>query len=287
MTGKTRGKLGFIAMNTETARLIVHYRGNFGGPGAKICFWDGNGNPVNKGPLMDLIERVERYKLIAGLDNQTPTEFPVNKDDMNLSSNWENGTLSDYTEEYHDHEIHNDPSVELPLGGDRGHLTAAPVVSHVEPAVLEPVVLGQVEQDDQSEMANAVALEHPVQNSEANANEFESYMGSNVSLSDIFGPSLGDTSTDKSIDFGAYLDSPAPAYVNQNVEKEDFLPDYVSDVEENPNDITLTETSMDDVSAVGVISNPICEDEMSIDNSDTLRVEKDQMEISTGSGTPI
>ena len=38
MSGKHRGKLGFVAMNTETARLVIRYRGNFGGPGAQICF---------------------------------------------------------------------------------------------------------------------------------------------------------------------------------------------------------------------------------------------------------
>ena len=168
-------------------------------------------------------------------------------------------------------------------------MTAEPVVSHVEPVVLEPVVLEQVDHVGQGAMANAVALEQSAQNSEANADELESYMETNVSLSDIFGPSLGDTSTDKSIDFGAYLDSPAPAYVNPNLEKEEIPPDSESDVEENPCDITLTETSADDVMAVGVTSkqvDPICVDEMSIDNSDTLRVEQDQMEISTGSVTP-
>ena len=113
-------------------------------------------------------------------------------------------------------------------------------------------------------------------------------METNVSLSDIFGPSLGDTSTDRSIDFGAYLDSPAPAYVNPNLEKEE-TPDAESDVEEDPNNVTLTETSTDDVTAVrgsSIQANPICVDEMSIDNSDVLRVEEDHMEISTGSVTP-
>ena len=165
-------------------------------------------------------------------------------------------------------------------------MTAMPDVSLVRPAVLKPVVLEQVGHVDQDAMANAEALEHSAQNSEANANELESYMETNVSLTDIFGPSIGDTSIDKSIDFSAYLDSPAPAYVNPNLEKEEIPPESESDVEENPCDITLTETSMDDVLAVGVTSNPVCMDEMSIDNSDTLRVEHDHMEISTGSVTP-
>ena len=141
-------------------------------------------------------------------------------------------------------------------------------------------------------MANAVVLEHFAQNSEANAIELEPYaqnMETNVSFSDLFGPSLGDTSTDRSIDFGAYLDSPAPANVNPTLGKEEIPPDTESDVEENLNDVTLTETSTDDVTAVKVTSkqvDPICVDEMSIDNSDTLCVEEDHMEISTGSVTP-
>ena len=44
MSGKHRGKIRFVAMNTETARLIIQYRGNFGGPGAQICFWVETGN---------------------------------------------------------------------------------------------------------------------------------------------------------------------------------------------------------------------------------------------------
>ena len=70
MTGKHRGKIGFVAMSTETAKVIVRLRGTFARPGAPLCFWDGNGKPVNQGPLKELIEKVNHYKLVTSLEYQ-------------------------------------------------------------------------------------------------------------------------------------------------------------------------------------------------------------------------
>ena len=60
-----KGKVCFVAMSTETAKVIVHFRGRFAGPGAQLCFSDCNRKPVNAGPLEELIEKIERYKLVT------------------------------------------------------------------------------------------------------------------------------------------------------------------------------------------------------------------------------
>ena len=129
MSGKHRGKIGFVAMHTDTARLVIQYRGNFGGPGAQICFWDGNGKPINQGPLEAFIERVERYKLIAALEAQSLSDVSENHNDMNLSTNWDYEILSDYNKDVHLNEIHIDPEAEFPLGRDCNQWVAGPTVN--------------------------------------------------------------------------------------------------------------------------------------------------------------
>ena len=126
MTGKHKGKIGFVAMNTETAKVIVRLRGNFAGPGAQLCFWDGNGKPVNQGPLEELIEKVDRYKLITSLEAQAQSDDSDLNDDLNLNRNWDNGALADYVEDVHLHEGDIDPETEFPLGRASSHLAAGP-----------------------------------------------------------------------------------------------------------------------------------------------------------------
>ena len=118
LSGKHRGKIGFVAMHTDTARHVIKFRGNYGGPGAQLSFWDGNGKPINQGPLEDFIERVERYKLIAALEAQALSNVSDNHEDMNLSTNWDNGILSDYDKDVHLNEIYIDPEAEFLLGRD-------------------------------------------------------------------------------------------------------------------------------------------------------------------------
>ena len=65
-------------------------------------------------------------------------------------------------------------------------------------------------------------------------------------------------------------------------------PDIESEDEQNLLDLTLIETSTDDVQAIRdrpkeMVAN--CEDEMSVDNSDLLCTEEDHMEISPESVT--
>ena len=144
MTGKHRGKIGFVAMHTDTAKVIVRLRGNFAGPGAQLCFWDGNGKPVNQGPLEELIEKVDRYKLITLLEAQAQSDDSNLNDDLNLSRNWDNGAGADYVEDVHLHEGDIDPETEFPLGRASSHLAAGPNTnSGTEANALVPEPLAQ------------------------------------------------------------------------------------------------------------------------------------------------
>ena len=107
----------------------------------------------------------------------------------------------------------------------------------------------------------------------------------------LFCPSTGEESVNQSFDMDAILNSPAFAIVDptlgsKGVIPQEATPEIESDNEKNVLDLTLTETSTDDVMAVKDRSKELaanCEEEMSIDNSTSTCVEDDQMEISPGS----
>ena len=285
MSGKHRGKIGFVAMHTDTARLVIQYGGNFGGPGAQICFWDGNGKPVNQGPLLDLIEQIKCYKLIADLEAQAMSDVSDNHEDKNLSTNWDNGILSDLSEDVHLNEIHIDPETEFPLGRDCNQWVAGPTVNSGTKAIaMVP------EPSAPNSEAIATEMEPSAQTLEATASTSEA-TASNTgpsALSDLFGPPFGEDNVNKSFDVDAFLDSPAFANVNPTLGSKGEIPQeetpgYESEDEQNILDLTLTETSADNALAVKdrpkeVVAN--CEEEMSTDNSDLPHVEEDQMEIS-------
>ena len=136
-------------------------------------------------------------------------------------------------------------------------------------------------------------MEPSAQTPEATASTSEATASSTgpSAFSDLFGPPFGEESVNKSLDMDAFLDSPAFANVNPTLGSkgeipQEETPDIESEDKQNILDLTLTETSADDTLAVKdrpkeMVAN--CEDKMSTDNSDLLRVEEDQMEISPDS----
>ena len=131
-------------------------------------------------------------------------------------------------------------------------------------------------------------MEHSAQNKEATASSSGANASRPFAFSDLFGPPLGIASIDTSLDIDAFLNSPAPATVDPTLgskgeTSQEETPDIESEDVQNILDLTLTETSMDDLRAASDIPNELaanCEDEMSCDNSDLPRKEDDHMEIS-------
>ena len=200
---------------------------------------------------------------------------------MNLNTNWDNGLLAGYVEDMHLNEIDIDPLVKFPLGRDCNQLVAGPSISPGTKAIaMVP------EPSAQPTEAMAPELEPSAQTSEAMTSALEQ-----SAPFDLFGPSTGEESFNQSFDMDAILNSPAFATVDPTLGSkgeipQEATPENESDNKQNVLDLTLTETSADDVLAVKDRSKELvvnCEEEMSIDNSDSTRVEEDQMEISPDS----
>ena len=94
-----------------------------------MCFWDGNGKPVNAGPLKDLIARIDCYKLVTSMEQQASIDICDLNIDLNLNTNWDNGLLANYVGELHIDDDEVSPAAEFPLGRGLNQLVVTPSVS--------------------------------------------------------------------------------------------------------------------------------------------------------------
>ena len=128
----------------------------------------------------------------------------------------------------------------------------------------------------------ATKLELSAQFSEAMASASEP-----SALFDLLGPSTGEESINQSFDIDTILNSPAFATVDPTLGSkgeipQEETPENESDEQNDKLNLTLTETSTNDVQAINDRLKDLAqthEEEVSIDTSGSKSVEEDQMEV--------
>ena len=219
------------------------------------------------------------------MEHQAQTEVSDFYDDKSLNTNWDNEQLANYVEDLHLDGDDVDPEAELPSGRDHSQLAVSPTVSPGTKAIAtvpEPMA--------QHTEAIATVSEHSAQHTEAMASVLEP----SAYFDQLFGPSTGEENVERSFDLDAILDSPAPATVDPTLGARGEIPqeeipanDYD---DQNELNLTLTETSTDEVLAVSVQMRELeqkKEEELSIDKSNSPSVgtvgEDFQMEVTPDS----